>query len=443
MKTASPIFIVLAILSQVAIAQEALKPSTHPPVLTLREAIERAEVQNKDLLIAKQEFDKQKARQRRALALYLPKLKLGSTFVVNVPQAAISFNNAGQNISVVTQPTWAFDSQLTLSQPLLDLNALASIRDAELEADRIALMHADIRNGLHYQVARLYLLSLRAQNAARVSEANVARAQKLLKYTQDKYQRGLARLSDSRRGELELETAREGLRNAQAAHEHAIAALGTLIGETYTFLVSPSLELAAVEKLDNADNMIEGARTLRRDLQTQRAELQASRASHVGAYANFFPVISASAQGFYTSNDAGLIPTPFRAAFVISGSWNLYDGGDRYGQIREKRAQIQIDQIKVRDLERRIDAEVRGRLVDINTKLASIATLKKKLSLQAEIFSDTQDTYQQGLSDISDFINAGHDLTNFELNHADAVVDLELARLELANVAGRLEDALP
>src|SRR5688572_23217687 len=73
------------------------KKSTQPKTISLVEAVQLAEQNNKDLLVARAELDRQKGRLRRSYALYLPKLELSGTYTFNFPEIKTSLGSRLQN----------------------------------------------------------------------------------------------------------------------------------------------------------------------------------------------------------------------------------------------------------------------------------------------------------------------------------------------------------
>ncbi len=471
--------------------QFSLIPVETPQTLTLQDVFLRAENSNKDILVAKEQLKQQKGRLRSAWALYLPKLKLDGTYTLNFPEITANFGSKTQNLqqaqlfnniadlldvtrdqrtnpvdiqrtiaqatglrqaalqlnrspilSVVIQPAQVFDANLSLSQPLLDMPAYESIQTATLEQKRSENTYQRVRTDVLTDVARAYFQAVRARRLTQIAHNKKIRSDAQVRRMKEKYRLALARMVDVHRLEVEASNANEQLVEAQANEEFALGNLGMLIGEKEQFYIEQNNTVKPLDKLSPVNRLLEQATAHRDDLKVQLHTVKLAHQEQASADALFYPTLDIVGQGLYTSNTSGFVNKPFRGVVMLQASWQLYDGGNRYGKRQEALGRMSEEKIKLNDLQRRIESEIRAKLTDIKTKERMLQTARETLYLQKKVYKDTQNTFQGGLLEILDLIDANQQLADGERKLENAQTDLDLARIELASSCGNIFDAV-
>lgn len=470
--------------AQGASSSFALKPSASPRHLSLQEALDLALTNHKEIRLGREGREQDQERVAQAYANYLPRLVLDGTLTFNFPEIKASLSNKSQALqqaqvmnsladlltltsaqrdplametalaqaalyqqsaadlsnsrstAVVIQPATLFEAKLTLTQPLFNFESIQSIRTAELAQKRNQRTLGQTESAAMVEVARSYLNTLRNKHLIDSAHNRIRRAKQQLTRMREKYALGLARSVDVKRLQVELTGAQTQLTQSETQYRLALGALGVLIGVDETFEVEDSTGHLAQGASDPAEAQTEYALAQREDLRAQELALKSANQSEQSTYAGFLPSLNLVGQGAYTTNTSGFINKPFRGAIMLQASVPLFDGGFRYASLRDNRSKIRQEKIKLADLEHRINAEIRGRLVDIETKSSALKAARETLNLQRAIYEDAQSNVSSGLLEILDLIDANQKLADAEVAVENASLDLELTYLELKAARG-------
>jgi outer membrane protein len=467
-------------------AQEfALRKVDNPKIISLNAALLMAEQNNKDLLIANEQIAIQKANRKSALAFYLPKLELGSTFTANFPEIKAKLLSEQQTIQqaqnletlanltditqslratqaqkdeaiaqsaqlraqalqmrkqntkdIIIQPATVFDARLTLTIPILNLPAYSLIRNSYIAIEQEEALFKNTKTQIASAVIKAYFQALSSENLLISAFNQLSRTKNQLVDIKGKNQSLLVRNLDLKRLEIEQTKARQHITAAQKNHDFSLGALGILIGQEESFLLEKNLLVKNMESQYSNSAMIEQALTKREDLKAQKTSIKNALQSKLGAYLEFLPTLNLIGQGLYSSNDSGFVSEHWRGAIMLEANISLYDGGSRYAKLRSAQSQLRQAKIKLNDLERIIAAELNAKLTDIAAKKSLFEAKKSSLSLYKAIYQQTQSNLKNGLGDTTDFIDASHNLRDEEINIVTAKRDLDLARVDLAVIIG-------
>lgn len=481
----------VACLNVYAVADKALKPSANPKRITLKEAIVLAQSNNTDVLVAREQSSQQTERLSQSWAKYMPKLSIKGTYTANFPEIVTNFGSASQNVQqaqmleslsgllnltqglrndpadlqrtiaqstalhesavalsqtkpliVVVQPGNVFDAQLSLNQPLMNLASIAAIHTAQIQVQQSRSTVEQVSSTKSIEVARAYMQALKSLRVRMVAENALDRAKAQLKRMDQKAKSGLVRMADVRRMQVEENNARNSLEKSRADEQFALGNLGVLLGQDETFLLESGTAVKMFDRMHQEDTLVSSALSLRSELKTQQHAIKLAEQMRQSIYAKYFPTIDFSAQGYYTTNTAGFIDRAFRGLVMIQASMDIYDGGENSSKISEYQAKIREERAKSVDLQRQVQAQVQGCLLDIDIKRQALQTAQENYELSSAILEETQANYKSGLLDTLDLIDASHQLIESEIAIENARTDLELAQIELAYASGNIYEAI-
>lgn len=469
----------------------ALRPSNAKITLSLNEALERAKNQNSSVAQSKERVRQSSARLYNAYSGYMPKLNLSGTFTNNYPEIKNALGSSAQNdsqarlydsvaellgttqslrldptdkqnasaqatqlgqtamalrksksSSVVIQPAWVFDAKLSLTQPILNMPAIAAIKSAYLDSDLARTQQQQIESTNMRDVAQLYMAAVRAHRVQKTSNSQLTRAHRLLGIAQRKYRSGLTRKSDLNQMKVEFNEATDQLDQATLGVSSAIARLGVMLGLEDEFLIEMELDLNGWMLAESIDELAEHGVNNRPEVETQLLSIKLSGRSRDMAISKFFPTIDFVAQGLYSSNTSGFVDKPWRGLLMLQANMSLFDGGDSISRIHEMDAKVSEEKLRLSQLQRSIESDIRGQYADVNARLNSLKLKKESLALRKLIYKESERMHLDGLSDSTDLIQNSHFLHQSEIAVENAQTDVELAYIELAFSAGRLRDRL-
>jgi outer membrane protein TolC len=116
----------------------------------------------------------------------------------------------------------------------------------------------------------------------------------------------------------------------------------------------------------------------------------------------------------------------------------VFDGFRKHNQIKQKEITIQKDLNTLSMMKSSANKEVEDATKNYLTNKTLWTNNKKSLDLAAQLFASSQSDYENGLTSITEFLNAQNDLSNARTNYSTALLNLKLAELSLKKANGTL-----
>jgi outer membrane protein len=184
---------------------------------------------------------------------------------------------------------------------------------------------------------------------------------------------------------------------------------------------------------------------LRPDIRLQEATVRLAQLDKKSATAGYFPVLVHSATfGYNGFNDSF---KPFDAVnddWVRNSyvSWTLkipvFSGFQRRNQVRQKQVIIDQQVNRLTMMRSNAEREIADARVNFNTNKKLVANNKKSLDLAEALFTSATSEYENGITSVTELLNAQSDLTDARTNYSNALLNLKLAELSLKKANGTL-----
>ncbi len=425
------------------------EPARTGPPLTLRDAVRYALEGNLSLHAAEIGVRSGREDVLRARAALLPSLSASGNFAWIDPDGAF--------IQSERQLQFGLNLQQVLYSPLAWMSfhanqASQTAREREFDATRLDTVLAAVES---------YLNVLRVQTGERLNQENLARARLNLSAAEVRVQVGAAGREEVFRWEIEIAESRVAVVSAGAQKQQAIIQLNRTLNRDLEARVSveePDDPLALLAVDARVYNMVDNPWTFEhfRDFMAEEAaenspEVRQLRALRLaqdrlleGRRRAFIPDVVAT--GGITAvahrSGAGATPPPgipqddFSWQVGIGLSWNLYDGGARYAEIRQaelerSRIDTQLDVIR-----QQIDQRIRAALHQISADYTNMTLRQDAARAAGRNFEMVSDAYSQGTVDIIRLIDAQTQALQSSLAAANAMYDFMLAFLRMERAVG-------
>jgi outer membrane protein TolC len=469
------------------------------PVLTLQEAIAAALDGAPDARIATERVLQSEASRRRAWALLLPSLSVGANYTHtctggergidcgdrtasfadadSIQQQALLFQTladvmgvaadaattpedeanfrarqveltaAADDIKntdltpVVVQPASQLAGQLTMTVPLLNPRAYPALQNAIDGVSAAVLARDQARQALVFSVVRAYYAAVTADGVMKASERQVelARAQRdaVAARVVAATQPALA----EKRASLELLRAQQTLAQTRVAVDNALGVLGTLIGRTESFQLAPPPPLPSSSagssiSPEATETLVEQALQTRLEVKTQRTMVTIAERSVLDAWAQFLPTIGVTATARATSFTTGFVRDPVTGVLALSATLPLYDGGARYASLEDGHSRVREETIRLRQLEDRVAAQVRGsaREIAVREEAARLATTTLVIAKEAQ--AQAQALFDAGVGTALDVTETNVAVFGAETDVLRTELELAMAQVGLRFVVG-------
>ncbi|CAN5392627.1 efflux transporter outer membrane subunit [soil metagenome] len=387
-----------------------------------------------DLHIAQAEIARADAQSRIAIGALLGTINgnAGATvnFLTNTTALVSGLDANLQPIfrTITTPiPTYATAS-LVLGLPIVAPRAWNSVRTAGIGQDVAAANLEETKRLLLQNVAASVVAVVTAERVAELNRNGLRSALERLDLAQRRRALEAGTSLDMIRAQQDVEAARATLVTGDESLRQSRESLGLALGMPEPIGVDSHLNLdGVVDDLMKQCKIAPGA-DARSDVELAKERVLFAHQTVTDAKMQFFPTLSAQSTLFTTTQDLGATPsTQWNIQGVLS--WAIWDGGVRYGALRDGRAQE--DQAV-----QRLEATRRGAIIQITQadRAVQVADVSRAVASRSRDLAVEQDrltrsAYQLGTG------------TSLELVTSAAALrqaDISLALREFALVRARL-----
>ena len=332
----------------------------------------------------------------------------------------------------------------------------ASLRQSVYRRDRfIALQQADSRvaqadaqlesayQDLILRVARRYFVVLGAMDNLEFVQADKAAIARTLDQAKQRFEVGLAAITDVHEAQARFDTAVSDEINAERLLDDAREALRELTGESPGVLEVLREVIPLAEPQPAAKELwVETATEQNPLLLAARAASEASRQDIEINRSGHFPTVDLTLDHAHRNNNfGGLVPLKRNdSAIGLEVVLPIFQGGLVSSQTRESRSlynQTQQDQVRIfREVERQARDSYRG----VITEISRVRALKQAVISSEKALEASEAGFEVGTRTIVDVLDSQRDLLSVRRDHARSRYDYLLNTLSLKQAAGILEE---
>jgi outer membrane protein TolC len=418
---------VLTVPAPPAVSDPMLAP-VPPPKRVLSswaEAVTYLRARSTDLKIALDQVLQAEAQTRIALAQYLP--SLSSTGVMShqfLTSSGIYLSSGGASSSTTT-----FSGNLQLQQTIINAQQFDQISIDELNEDATRMSVDDKKRTLALSLANQIVAVVTAERSADINRVGLKVALEQLEISRRKQALGAANGLDVVRAEQNAANARASLVSGDESLREAREALGLALGIPEETGVAPNVNIDGL-----AQNALDSCRTVndineRPDIAAARTNLEVAKRNLRNEYMVFAPTLNTQSTMTYVSPAPAFgSPNPtWNIQAILSVPW--FDGGIRYGALRNLRAAEDIAAQTLESLRRQaiIQVEQAQRQLEVAVQSDKVATEQRDLAAKNDQM--TQTAYMAGQGTSLELVTASEAHRQMELNLALADFTVVKARI--------------
>src|SRR5215468_8212483 len=387
--------------AQPADAPAVAQPAVSDPMLAPPEAAP-AELRSWDEAIAMMrrspgyltsvaEVERALAQRRIALAAVLPTLTGSAGYLHNVNTVALSSGSGSGGSVIVAPPPTIWSASATASWNIVNPRGIHGIGTADLATGVANLTLADRRRVLAGSVVSAMLATLAAGRVAELDRVGLHTALERLALTQTRFKLSRGTELDIDRAQQDVAAARALLINGDEALRQAREALGQALGSATPLAVPAELDLEGLERsvaltcrvAENIERRADVAAASQRaaiaERQIEDAELQFAPSLAVGSTAAYASAVTLGPKATWALGATLTVP--------------LYDGGARYGALRDARAAAEQarDALASVRVEAMIEVARATRAIAVDTAARAVAQDQRDLA--ARIDARTREGY--------------------------------------------------
>lgn len=424
----------------------------HP--LTIVEAVELALRQSPTVLNQVQELKRNAGLVFSAQAALLPQLTGSGTYSQVEPTLAQSSSTGNlpfdllvlpQNQPFILHPngttnvtgiplnslfssapvTNTWNMKVQISQLLYDGGAaVANRRAARITEDAAYYTLRDTIDQLVQNVRTQFYQIILDRALVQVQEESVNLLRSQLDDQQSRFEAGTVPQFNVLQAESQLQNQIPQLISAQNNYRIAQVTLAKTLGipadaqyvTDEPLPVVGALETAQI-KYDLSDALVT-ARANRPSLKAQRSNILASVENVSVARAGYQPTLNANAgleveENPFSNNMRNTVNGWF---FGVTGSWNIFDGGNTYGRVKSAKAQLEEQKVTYDDAVRQVELDVSTAVDNLRQAQETIEASKKAVDVSLESLRLANERLAAGTGTQLDVLNQQTQLTTARSN---------------------------
>lgn len=397
-------------------------PTTAPTrdKITFAKALELARSRAPSLAVARADIERAEALVRQARAASFPTITGNGTYTRLDGDRVVSGR--------VAQGADSLALNVNLTVPIVSASRWGAWKRAEDTVEVSVAQKSAAERDVLAAAARSYLAVLLQRKALAVAERSRDVAKEHLRVAEAKEKGGLATRLDVVRASQDLEATEGQLAQTRLALVRTEEALGTTLALDAPMDAAdePALDVSAPPELQ-----------ARSDLQAQARDVRAKDRATQDNVRDYIPTLSASFQPFYQNPPTLTLPeTGWQAQLALTVPF--YDGGLRYGQQKEREAQLTQARVRYEDSLRRARSEVRVAESAIEEATKVVERTRKSATLAREAAALAQIAYTSGVVNNLELVDADRRARDAEAALAISEDAVRQARLDWLIATGLL-----
>jgi outer membrane protein len=433
------IFFICLIFSTALFAQER--------ELTLQEALDIGLKNSKDLRISKAKLTSADAKLTEATSQLLPQLNFSASYMrlSKVPPFEIEFPPFITQPYVVS-PTILdnYSLKMSLQQPLFTGLRLLSLRNAaEENYNAEQSSYNGSLNDAALNIETAYWNYYKAEQLKSVLQDNLQQVKNHLDDTKNFLKNGLATQNDVLKLEVEYSNIELQLIEADNNIDIARLNLNRIIG----LPLQTNTEINLDGGIDtsytnyNIDDILKEAENNRNDLKSLQSRVDASNNAITAADAGWFPSIYLIGNYYYSKPNSRYFPAvdEFKNTWDVGVTlqWNLWNWGYTSSKVTEAEQDKIQAQTSYEQLNDAVGVEVYQAYLTYKRSKDKIEVSEQAVKQAEENYKIIQDKYNQQVATSTDLIDAEVSVRQARTNLTNALVDYQLAKVELEKAIGR------
>ena len=403
-----------------AIAQE--RPLVEEGVLSLKDCIEIAEMNNPSIIQARNKLRQYELKIRQQYASYYPQVNLSSNFEKSKVVKYRYDQNYSHSVKI-TQDIYTGGQKSSLVEKAKADLLEQQYAYKEIESDEILEVKTD-----YYQI-------LKEKHLIEVQGGILERRKRNADLIQLFYNAGREKRANLLRAEAEIAKAELDLSKEEDKLEIYKAGLNRTIGRQISAPLTVEGALQRIEFQSSLSELIDEAKKNRPELNQQNAKIRAVRAGLKDARSGLFPKLNFETN--WGIRDGLFAPYEDYWDGQLKCTMPVFDGFLTIPKIQEADIEIKNLLVGYGDLEK-------GIIVEVNEAYLNLLSAQKQLNVSEQTLRAAQLSadlsrleYKQGAISYVALDDDELYLAQSELDVVDALYELNLKKAELDNIIGR------
>lgn len=415
--------------------------------LSLVEAVNLAIQQNPQLQSVKLDEEINRAKVQEVKASALPQVNGDASFTDNFLRASQIlpgevFGQPGESIAVKFGTRYQMGANAQISQTLYNPSLSIGLKAARTSQGLYELQTFKSKEDLIYNVVNLYMQLQMIEKQTELVENNLDRTQRLIDITSAQFKEGIIKkvdvdqlkvnytnlttqLSNIANTRLQLLNNLKTLMNVDSGQPIAIFSVGV-----EPIPVSQQLDLSA-----NTDLALVDYQRKLQDLNT------------AGIRAGYLPSLSLIANFGYQAQTNEMFNSTATKGFG-SGLYGLrlsipiFDGFSRKSKITQSQYKSRQLELNRKYLMRNVENQFENARNNVLQNRRVLAAQEENMKVAEELYHVAKLSYTEGIAPLSELINAENGLKEAQNQYLTAMLQINLAELDLMQSSGQLSQLI-
>jgi len=434
-------FLVAAVVMLTAASPE-VEAQGGPPLLTLKQSIQIALERNFDMLVAREEIQAARERQKEARTGFLPSLSGKYSYRRLSEEPYVVFE--GREIDIADQDQYRLTG--TIEQPLFTgFATLSNYQLSKLGLDVAKVQLARARFDVILQVKEAYFGILTAERIQEVREQSVRQLQAGLDVAENFYQVGMSPKVEVLEAEVRLAEAKQELIRAENGLSLAKARFNTILRRSIDQEVEV-LDILSDQPYEKPyESCLEIALEKRPELMEGEKNVASAEKEITLAKSAYYPKLSISGNYYRAGDD----PAVNGSDFVDRENWDVlaeatmtfFEWGKTRYAISQKRARLRQARQTLEQMKDNIRLEVKTSYLSMQAAEKNIWVAKKSVESAEENFRISGERYREQVATATEVLDAQTRLTEARTNYTSALAVFNVARARLIRAMGLEEES--
>lgn len=418
--------------------------------LSLKKCLQMAVDYDQRVKIANMEQNKLKSKKIETIGNGLPQISASGQLqdFIKLPTQLIPgefFGRPGELIPVQFGTNYNMSGGLNVSQLIYSQSYITAIQISKRLLEQNELDIEKNKQNVIYDVAQLYLLALVTDKQIQYMKENLLKIDTLAGLSKIHFDNGYLKKVDIDRINVNRINMVTEIQNLSVMLDQQLNMLKYFTGISLedNLVLNESifnLEVFIPDNL-NTDNHIDLKMI---DKQKELSQLQIGMVR-----TECMPTLSAFGSFSYNSQQ-----NEFNKLFNDGKSWlgtsviglslnvPIFAGMTKYYKLNQSK--VQYKQLSlIRDYSKKlIDTQVKNAVEKLENAKKVAEAQDANVTLAGDVYNVIYDQYKQGVASLTDLLNAGTSLISAQSGHAQAIVQMKLAELELFKATGNLTSVL-
>ena len=429
-----------------------------PVQLTLKDALNYALEANQNARKAKLDVENSEYQIDEVRSQALPQISGTGGLTYNpllqksaLPNIFGANPNPNETILVAFGQKWNANAGVSLSQNLFNKSVFIGLDAAKAAREFSRISQQLTEEQVLEQVATNYYQVLVQRQQVGVIDSTIKNTEKVQRILEGQYKNGLAKKIDVDRIAVNLsnlQSQRQQLINGVALLENQLKFyMGMPIN---TPIIIPDAEIRSIQPQAVAmnDSIDVDNRTEVRLLRQQEDLLNFQKES---IKAEYYPSLSLSSNYSYQGigNSVPLFKgksSGINWVDAASVSLNLripiFNGGATKSRIKQTEVSIKKLNEDIANTTLGLNLAYENAKTQINNSVVTLTAQRRNVQLAQEVYSNTQNNYNNGLATLTDLLNAETSLTEANNNYSSALLNYRVAEIQLIKSQGSLKSLI-